>query len=298
MKLIKIRALFGISLLVTALGFAPMARAQAASDEVMVGPVPVPVDMLGVIVTTEATSYFKVVSKPDGLYLDARLEGNLKDLQAKIGSIIDQLPLNRDNCASYKPDNILPSVSAKSLIPQSSSAVVKMGGRIEVWSCFENPVPATKLVWKMKKIGWVKTKVPVIETSPGSPFKTRTLSQSFTISIPAELKKIDNDTAGMVIGTPSVKLEGPIASTISAVASIWGLDLGDVAKKAIDKAVSPDMLIQTIPEEYAVLQPKVTTFTFSDRNGELLVLVNMSAKIPSEKLNEFVIALIKNAKKP
>src|SRR5437870_5571133 len=81
--------------------------AQGATDEVLVGPITTTNDVNGVRVNIEIASYFHVVSKADGLHLDARIEGNLENLQAKFGSIVDTFPLPKGNCDSYKPDNLV-----------------------------------------------------------------------------------------------------------------------------------------------------------------------------------------------
>ncbi|WP_300443268.1 hypothetical protein [Zoogloea sp.] len=273
------------------------ANAQPANDEVLVGPVPIAVDALGTTVTTEVSTYFRVITKPDGIYLDARVIGNLKDAQAKFPTLIDKLDYNRDNCKSYKPDNIVPNIGRRALDSDGAKAVIKLGGSVEVWSCFENPIPATKLVWKVKQIGFFKTKVPVIETSPGSPLKTRTLSQSFDTSIPISLKILADNSVSAVIEKPSTNLNGSIASVAQTLAWLFGFDIDSKLKAIIDKSIDPATLVAAIPEEYSALSPKVISAQFSNVNGDLTTILSLSAKIPTEKINEFVLALVTHAKK-
>lgn len=120
-----------------------LASAQPKADEVQVGPVTIPHQFQGVTVSQTVTGYFVIVSKPDGLYLNARLESNLHDLQVKFGSLIDTIPLPRDNCRSFSGNNPVVSLPTKSLSPENDAAKIKLSGEVKMWDCRENPIPET-----------------------------------------------------------------------------------------------------------------------------------------------------------
>lgn len=287
-----------IALLIAAGAMCPdYVSAQTKSDEVLVGPVSVAQDVNGVKINLDVSSFFRVVSKADGLYLDARVEGDLHDLQAKFGSIVDTFPLPKGNCNSYKPDNLVVDLPSKSLHAQGSIALIKVSGKVDVWSCFENPVPNTKLVWDIRNIGFgIKTKVPVIKTWPGSPIKNKTLTQPFDASLPVSLRKTGDRSAALTIGDTNVELKGQYVFIAKGILKLAGVDVNEEARKALTKAIDPNTLIATIPEEYAALNPVISSAVFGERNGTLMTFASLSAKIPVEKLNEFVRALVDHSK--
>ena len=293
----KTQRLFGAAAIASSLLLAAPSFAQQKPDEVLVGPISMTHNAGTVPVTVVAASYFKIVSKADGLYLDARIEGDLRDLQGKFGAIVDTFRLPKDNCGSYKPDNLVVDLPTKSLTPQGSTAVLKVSGKIDVWSCFENPVPKTKIEWEVKNIGFgIKTKVPVVKTWPGDPIKTRVLSQPFEAALPVAIHKVSDRSVALAVGSPNIELKGQYVFITKGVLNIAGVDVNDEAKKALDKAIDPNSLVLAVPEEYAALNPVVSSVSFGEKAGGLMLYASLSAKLPVEKLNEFVRALVDHSK--
>ncbi|MDP1965752.1 MAG: hypothetical protein Q8K93_26530 [Reyranella sp.] len=287
------RSLRGLWALLVAITLPHAGWAQQTSNgEFLVGPITVTQDVAGIKVNVIVSSFFRLESRQDGLYLDARVEANLQDLQSKFASIVDTFPLPRDNCRSYKPDNLVVDLPAKALEAAGSTAVVKIAGKVDIWTCLENPIPNSKVEWEMKKIGPIKTKVPVVKTWPGSPIKNKSASQPFEASIPVMLERVAERSVRLVLGAPAVKLKGQYVFITNGLLDLAGVNVNEEARKALSKAIAPNDLVAAIPDEYASLNPVVTSAAFAEKNGKLTATASMSAKVPVEKINEFVQALV------
>jgi hypothetical protein len=233
------------------------ALAQPKPDEIQVGPVTVPHQFQGVTVSQTVLAYFMIVSRPDGLYLNARLESDLRDLQAKFGSLIDRVPLPRDNCRSFSGNNPVVSLPTKSISSENDAARIKLSGEVKMWDCRENPIPETywdsngckgSLFGKEYSFGCPKTR-------PGSPIKNVLGTQPFDFSVPVYLKKTGDRTVALMIGDPNINLGGQYAFITRGILSIAGIDINAEAKKALDAAIDPNTLTVAIPTEYAELNP-------------------------------------------
>lgn len=292
---LKLTAVCSLALLAST-----VAIAQQKPDELMVGPLEVPHQFQGVTIKPSLVSYFAVATRPDGLYLNARVESDLRDLQNKFGTLIDTVPLPRDNCRSFSGNNPVVSLPSKQMVPDGDAARIKLSGEVKMWDCRENPIPET--YWD--PTGCTGT-IPIInkkvvfgcpKTRKGSPFKTVLITQPFDFSVPVFLRKTGDRTAALVIGDPSVNLGGQLAFITKGVLNIAGVDLNAEAKKAIDGAIDPSSLTTSIPSEYAELNPVVQSARLGEKNGALTAFVELSAKIPASKLNEFVLSMVDGAK--
>ena len=266
---------------------APIAPATP-SNEFMIGPIEIIQDVNGTPVRIVANDYFQVISQSDGLHLASRMEIDLSDLQQKFPSILGAIPLPSDNCASYKPNNLVASLPTRDLRAEGDHATMAIAGRVEVWSCFQNPIPKSKISWKIKCIFGICTKLPVIETWPGDPFKTRTISQSFEATLPIYLRKISDTSLGIVMGTPNVSLSGQYVFITKGILSIANVDINEEARKALSKAIAPNDLIKSIPEEFLVMKPLIADAGFYVNNGQLFARVSANALIPPEKITEWI----------
>lgn len=291
----KLKAACSLTLLA-----ATAAIAQEKPEELMVGPLAVSHQIQGVTIKPTFVSYFSVATRPDGLYLNARVESDLRDLQNKFGTLIDTFPLPHDNCGSYSGNNPVVSLPSKQIAPEGDAARIRLAGEVKMWDCRENPIPES--YWDPTGC---KGKIPFINKEysfgcpkfrPGSPIKTVLITQPFDFSIPVYLRKTGDRTAALVIGDPSVNLGGQLAFITKGVLSIAGVDLNAEAKKAIDAAIDPNGMMASIPSEYAELNPVVQSARVGEKNGALTAFVELSARIPVSKLNEFVLSMVDGAK--
>lgn len=265
----------------------------APSNEFVVGPVELIQDVNGTPVRIVANDYFQVIGQADGLHLASRMEIDLSDLQQKFPSILGAIPLPSDNCASYKPDNLVASLPTRELRAEGDHATMAIAGQVEVWSCFQNPVPNAKVVWNMHCVLGICTKIPSIQFSPGNPFKTRVISQSFNATLPVYLRKISDTSLGIVMGSPNVSLSGQYVSITRGILNIANIDVNEEARKALTKAIAPNDLIKSIPEEFLVMKPLISDAGFYVNNGQLFARVSANALIPPEKITDWIKLMMK-----
>jgi hypothetical protein len=106
----------------------------------------------------------------------------------------------------------------------------------------------------MKKIGPIKTKVPVVHTWPGDPIKTILATQPFEAALPFGISKRDDHTVGLDLSKPDIELKGQYASITKGVLQIAGINLNDKAYDALQKAIDPQKLVLTLPPDVSKIQ--------------------------------------------
>jgi hypothetical protein len=177
---------------------------------------------------------------------------DLSDLQQKIGSVVDTFHFPTDNCASYSPRNPVVSLPTKQLTYATDSAVLNLVGSVTDWECLQNPIPNSKIVWEMRKIGSFKTLVPVVVTWPAPPIKTVLLVQPFNASLPFHLTTVNPQTIELQPGVPSISLQGQYAFITNGVLSIAGVNINVVAYNALKSALNSPQLIAKLPPTITV----------------------------------------------
>ena len=75
--------------------------------------------------------------------------------------------------------------------------------------------------------------------------------------------------------------------------SLARVDINQEAKKALEKAISPDALLKTIPEEFSAMIPVIHDATFYSQEGRLAARINVTATIPPEKVTEWIGLMLK-----
>jgi len=266
------------------------AQAIVPQDEVAVGPVTLTQSYGDIQISSVATTYLSVQTKNDGLYVRGRILGDLADLQSKIGQIVDQFPLPQNNCASYGLSNLVGKIWGKQLVPSGNSAVLKLTGYVEVWGCASNPVPNSKIEWRND--GPFGLSIPHIVTWPGDPIKTIMAKQPFDVSLPAALVVIDEHTVALRLGAPNIALGGQYAGITNGILRIAGIDLNGTAADALNKAIDPSKLKQSVPEDLLKLNPEVTGATFVDNAGRLEVELQLNSRIPPDQLTGLLQLLV------
>jgi hypothetical protein len=262
-------------------------------NDFLVGPIEYQQDVNGVPVTIIAKTYFKIQTLDNKLYLKAQVIGDLGDLQRKIGPIVDSFKLPWENCRSYSPNNPVVDLPRKELPFHDGSAVFSIGGKVTMWECLENPIPNSKIEWQLRDVGFgIKTKVPVVVTWPGSPIKTILATQPFDADLPVTLVRNDESTVSLVVGRPDIELKGSLAFITKGVLSIAGIDINQKAADALRKAIDPEKLKLSIPEQFQQFNPKIDSARFIDHEGKLAIEMNLSALIPAAKVTDMVKELI------
>jgi hypothetical protein len=281
----------------------PAAPAQQAQPpgSIVLGPYPISQNVQGVTVNTQVRLTFSLVTEQDGLHLAALMNANFSDLQNKFAQLVSTIPLPRDNCKSYTLGNPVVSLGNESLRAEGANAVIGLSGKVDAWTCLENPIPET--YWDSTGCrgdlpfgGHYIFGCP--KTRPGSPIKTIALTQPFDATLPVSLQIVGENRVGLVMGQPNVHLGGQFVFITNAILKIAGISINDEAKKALDQAIDPNKLIATIPSEYAALQPKILDAHFESNQGQLNAVLSMTALVPPADLSKMIEDLINGLKKP
>jgi hypothetical protein len=260
------------------------AEVTQKSDELLIGPITTTVPVQGVPVNLVSSTFLTLHTTNTGLILKARVTTDLHDLQNKIGAIIDTISLPRDNCASYKPANPVVTIWGKELKASEHGATLWLHGKVEIWSCVQNPIPQTKVEIHGLSV--------TVRTWPGNPFKNLSATQPFDISEPFNVTKVNDSTVALTLGDPNVQLGGQFVFIANGILRIAGVDINEKAKDALRGAVDPNKLQFSVPPEYLALNPKVEDVGLSTNGANLIAVLNLSANVPAAQINETLLALL------
>jgi len=288
----------GSSLCVGALTFLALlsaAPANAAQDY-SIGPITYSKTINGVSVSLPARATFGVGLNGLKAHVEATVYGDLVDLQAKIGSIVDTFALPTDNCRSFSANNPVVSIPRKELTFRDGKGLFSIGGTVAVWDCRENPVPNSRVDWEIRKVGLgIKTKVPVVHTWPGDPIKNKLLSQPFDADLPFDLVRADQNSVILNLGSPNVELKGQFVTVTKGLLQIAGININEKAESALRSAVDPQSLLLTLPEEIRVLGLGIDGARFIDSGGHLTAVIDLSGDVSASSVVQ-LMALIKKPK--
>ena len=169
------------------------------------------------------------------------------------------------------------SLTSKSLIAQGEDALFAIGGHVDVWSCIVGP-PKSEIQWQMKKIGPIKTKVPVPHTWTDY-IKNKDATQPFDASIPVSLVKESDTSVALQVGKPKINLEGQFVFLTNGVLKIANVDINQKAADALQSAIDPNKLKATIPPEFQKLNMAVQSAGFRDEGGHLIAEITLTADV-------------------
>lgn len=272
---------------------AMFAAAQTAPEGILVGPVSYTTPVMGVPVTAQARSYLSINTSGSGINVGLDATVNLADLQRQFPAIIETIPLPRENCKSFSPNNPVVSLRGQGLEYSSGQAIFKVAGSVTMWECLENPIP--EVYWDptgCSAFGIGKFGCP--KTRRGSPIKTKLITQPFEASLPVSVAPTSATTVGVTIGAPSIELKGQYAFISKGILNIAGVNINDYAKQAIDKAINPSSLQLGVPEDYTKLNPTITAARFVETEGALGLNLAMTAQVSQASANDFVNLLVKS----
>ncbi|MCJ2117019.1 hypothetical protein MKK65_10630 [Methylobacterium sp. J-001] len=278
----------------TAFAQAPPTENGIKPDELMVGPLTVPQTVQGITFNIVSTTYIALHTTSEGLTFRARVKADLRDLQSKIGSIIDTIALPTDNCRSFSANNPVVTIWGKELKAEGSTATLWLHGHVDVWDCRENPVPNSKVEWPND--GPFGLPRPKVVTWPGSPIKNKLAQQPFDISEPVQLAKSSDTAIQLRLGDPDVHLGGQFVAITNGILRIAGVDLNSKAKEALQAAIDPAKLQVSVPQEFLQLNPVIEDATFTSDGGVLGVQLILNAKVPAAVVNDRLQALLSSLK--
>lgn len=273
------------------------AEPSPTPDEVQMGPVDVPQNLQGVPVNIRVTSLISVKTSPTGISVRTRTFGDLRDLQAKIGSVVDTFPVPRDNCRSFSGNNPVVKIHTKRLDLAGAAVVFTLAGDVEGWDCRENPIPNSKVEWVEEKWLGVPVRRPKIVTWPGSPIKNLLITQPITAKLTARLQLASDSTVQLVMDPPQVELGGHhvLAAVRDALLNLFKVDINKLAEQQLRQAIDPAALQVALPDDVKRLGAKLQKASFVDV-GALGVEIQAQAQLSSANITELLKALADHKK--
>jgi hypothetical protein len=234
----------------------------------------------GVPVTVNVLSVITVQAMQDNLGVTAKVDADLFDLQQKIGAIGDTFSWPNDNCANAGANdrpNLVVTVTSKSFTVQGDQGMLVFGGQVDAWTCVKKA--KSEVRWEMKKVGPIKTKVPVTHILTNY-VKTKIASEPYEASMPVSFVKKDDKSVAVQLGQPIVKPEGQYVSVANGTLKIADVDITQKAAHAWKSALDPDKLKVTIPSELETLNMTVQSADFKDDGGHLVAEVILTSNVP------------------
>ena len=247
-----------------------------ASAQLAVGPIAITSHVNGVPITVSATSWIGVSSLDNERTIDARIFVDLIDLQRKFPAVIDRSGVSTADCAKRDADSRSPAVSFKSgsLLPVDDHLIMSIRGQVDLWSCRARPAKSS-IVWKNKKIGFLKIKLPERHTVKAAMKKTKDGTQPFRGNLPIQLVQKDSANVALKISDPDIKLEGQDVAVSHANLDRAKLSINQKAYAAILSAINLVKLRAMLPKELQKFT--VVSTRFRSQGGHAIAEINLAA---------------------
>lgn len=221
--------------------------------------------------TRSLPTHIKVVGTQtaQGMTIDLHVVVDLSPLQTNFQTL---LTFQRNNCPNFSTSYVDLDVTDANPTIEGGKLRLNVNGNFDQWGCLENPVPNTKVEWQFKDLGLgIKTKVPVVVTSPSSPIKSLLARGSFTFSGIFELSSADNaiDVKTNVVfdGAPNTSVKDAVEASIA--------DFTTAFKKITDLQTTLGLL----PVQLRELGFRPNSATFSAQTGKPVALMYFSAAV-------------------
>jgi hypothetical protein len=231
---------------------------QPRPGELVVGPVPFQQTVQGIPLSVPVSAFLSIQPVGTQIQIGARVVADLSDLQNKVGSLIDTIPLPTDNCAHFGFDNIVARIWGKEITIAADLATLTLHGDVDVWAC---------------------ANIPLIGVS-----KTPVGTQPFDATLSFRATVVDSHTIGMQLGQPAITLGGQFGFVTQWLIGSLGVNLNAVAKNALDGLINPNLLQQTLPANLLQLNPVLSRAELTSNSGALALYAEMSASIDGAQL--------------
>jgi hypothetical protein len=253
---------------------------SGATAQLAVGPMAITNNVNGIPITVSATSWTNVNSVGNERTVDARIFVDLIDFQRKFANVLETFKPPADNCAKRGTHNQTSVVYVKSgsLWPVDDHLVMSIRGHVDVWSCIARS-SKSEIAWKRKKIGFMKLKVPVLQTVKNMK-KNKDGTQPFHGNLPIQLVKKDNANIGFKISEAEIKLEGEDTVVTNANLNLAKIDINLKAFSALQSAIDPAKLKAVLPNEFQKLNMTVVSTRFRSYGGHAIAEINLAAASP------------------
>jgi hypothetical protein len=224
---------------------------QARPGEAPLGPIPSSQVVQGVSIGLRTSLFFSRRDDGGTSTLVTRLLVDLSDVQAKIGDLVNTLPLPREDCAHFGADNLVLGFAEKALDVRGNQAILRLKGSAEVWACMRALFGGG--LWKTK------------------------VEQPAEIELPFQLTVAGQRTVAIQMGTPTVHLDGPLEPAMTIALQFLKIDLGALLKKEIDREVNLDLLKWSLPEVLLRASPELRQAEFVSNSGALVAAFQVEA---------------------
>jgi hypothetical protein len=238
---------------------------QPRPDEIPIGPAPFHQTVRGIPLSISVSGFLSFLPVGSQLQVNARAFVDLSDLQRKIGSLIDTIPLPTDTCAHFSADNVVARIWGKEITVGGDVATLTLYGDVDDWICFEVPF--------------------------SSPFNERVGNQPFDATLPFRVEVADPHAIAVRLGNPSVNLGGQFGGVTAGILRIASVDINGLVKEALDHLITPDLLKQTLPADLLQLDPAITRAELLSNSGALAMYVEMRATLDGRALGLLIQAL-------
>lgn len=232
---------------------------QPLSGELLVGPLAFSQLVAGISLPLRASAFLVASPDSDRLRIHVRAVTDLASLQARIGDLVDTIPLPANDCDHPGGDNIFVRIWGKSLAIQDRTATVTLHGDVDKWIC-----------------------APIV-------FKIR---QSFDADLPFTLEKGSAQTVALKLGKPNVVLEVLGRKVPGQFLDFLGFDLNGSIKEALDRAIAPSSLQIAVPQYLNLLHPDLTRVDFLSNYGKLAATAELGVMLDPRAVIELVKALV------
>jgi hypothetical protein len=239
---------------------------QPRPDELWFGPVPFPANVQGVALSLPVTVALAIEPAGDQLQIHARLLGDLSDLQHKIGSLIDTIPLPTDGCAQVNANNLTVRIWGKELTITGDTASLILHGDVIDWFCLQLPF--------------------------SDPDPKRIVTQPFDATLPFQVVKAGLQTIAVQLGEPTVTLGGQFGSVTQGILNIAGVNINAQAGALLNRSIPSGLLQQTLPADLEPLHPEITLAGLRSDAGSLALYAELNASIDGKVIGQLIRTLL------
>jgi hypothetical protein len=267
----------------------PPGLLQRRPGELAAPPISFKPTVQGVPLTIPVSCFLALAPAGSQIQIGVRAVADLSDLQAKIGSLIDTIPLPTNPCDHFGVDNVVPRIWGKGLTIEGSVATLALKGDVNVWACAKNPVPCSRIEWDETTVFGVVVRVPrTVFYDCNPPVNKQIANQPFDAAIPFSVALVNPRTVAVQLGNPTINLGGALGGVTSGILQIAGVDLSSQAKGLLDRALNPDLLQQTLPTDLLPFHPAITRAELVNNAGALALYAEMSASIDGKVIGQLI----------
>ena len=241
------------------------------------------VPVAGAAVDVGVKTSFSYQNTAEGILVAGSSTLDLSDLQRKLPAIVGKLELPHNNCQRFAADNVVAAPQSGALVLANNTASLSISGLSSIWTCLQNPIPESKVVWSAQQIApGVRTQVPNVVTSAGAPIKSKVMDSQFEWAAPL----LWTQSGKMQIGNATIALKN------AGIDQTWKDDgksqwlapltasLADQVNMVIAPFFDPNKFV---PSMLADKHPVIESVEWIDQDGHLAAKVKWGVTVSAVK---------------